>query len=223
MYIVVYGGGKVGSHLASLLAGGGHDVVVIEPRPAVAERLSLEVPQRVLIIRDDGCDDRVQRDAGVGKADLFASVSAFDGANLVACRVAQVAFRVPRVVSRISNPKNEHMFRELGIEAISATSIIARLIQEELGVQDIHTLASLRRSDLAIVEVPITEAGLLAGTSAGELSLPDGAVPVAFVRGDEVFPVSAGTQTQVGDVVIAFRRIAKVASPRSRSRRSAEA
>jgi trk system potassium uptake protein TrkA len=208
MYIVVNGGGKVGSHLAAELIRSGHDVVVVEPRAAVVDRLTQELPRKALVIQGDGCDDRVQREAGVARADLFASVTGVDSTNLVACRVARIAFDVPRVVSRISNPKNESIFRELGIEAVSATSIIARLIQEELGVEDIRTLSSLRRGNLAIVEIPLPEKDAVAGKTVDELSLPQGTVPVAFLRDDEVIPVRNATQAQPGDVVIGFTKVA---------------
>ena len=209
MYIVVNGGGKVGSHLATELIHSGHDVVVLDRRDLVVERLTMELPREALIIRGDGCDDSVQRKAGVDRADLFASVTAVDSDNLVACRIASVAFSVHRIVSRVNNPKNEHIFRELGIEAISATSIIASLICEELDIEDIHTLASLRRGNLAIVEIPLPDRESIAGKTAEELSLPKDAVPVAFLRDDEVIPVHASTEARPGDVVIAFTRVAQ--------------
>jgi trk system potassium uptake protein TrkA len=209
MYIVVNGGGKVGSHLATELIHSGHDVVIIDDRELVIERLTMELPREALIIRGDGCDDSVQREAGAVRADLFASVTAVDSDNLVACRVARIAFRVPRVVSRVNNPKNERIFQELGIEAISSTSIIARLIREELGVDDIHTLASLRRGNLSIVEIPLPDRESIAGKTAEELALPKEAVPVAFLRDDEVIPVHATTEARPGDVVIAFTKVAQ--------------
>lgn len=208
MYVVVNGGGKVGSHLTSELIRSGHDVAIIEKRPEVVDRLLMELSSKALIICGDGCDDRVQRDAGVGRADVFAAVTGIDSDNLVSCRVARAAFRVPRTVSRVNNPKNERIFNELGIEAMSSTTIIARLIKEEVGVEDIHTLASLRRGDLAVVEIPLPENnGYISGRTIGEIWLPPGSLVVALVRGQDVIPARAGTMAKAGDVVIAFTRV----------------
>jgi trk system potassium uptake protein TrkA len=208
MYIVVNGGGKVGSNLTTELIHGGHNVAIIEKRPQVVERLLMELPSKALVIRGDGCDDTTQRDAGVGRADVFAAVTGVDSDNLVSCRIARVAFGVPRTVSRVNNPRNEHIFNELGIEAMSSTSIISRLIREEIGVEDIHTLASLRRGDLAIVEVTLPKDDAdVAGKTVAELSLPKDSVPVALLRGDEVIPVHTSTEARGGDVVITFTKV----------------
>jgi trk system potassium uptake protein TrkA len=208
MYIVVNGGGKVGSHLTSELVGAGHAVAIIEKRAHVVDKLVGELPPRVLIISGDGCDEQVQHDAGVGRADIFAAVTGNDSDNLVSCRIAQVGFHVARAVSRVNNPKNERIFNELGIEAMSSTTIVSRLIREEVGVDDIHTLAALRRGDLAIVEIPLAAGnGDLSGRTVAELPLPKDSVLVALVRGEEVIPARGTTVPHAGDVVIAFTRV----------------
>ena len=106
MYIVINGGGKVASYLARTLAESGHDVAVIEKREDVVDKLINELPRRTLVILGDGCDASYQEDAGVARADVFASVTGDDDDNLVACQLAKVAFGVPRAVARVNNPKN---------------------------------------------------------------------------------------------------------------------
>ncbi|MBQ9044313.1 MAG: NAD-binding protein, partial [Eggerthellaceae bacterium] len=64
MYIVINGGGKVGEYLATVLLQSGNEVAVIEREPNVADRLSMVLQGRYLVIRGDGCDSRYQEDAG---------------------------------------------------------------------------------------------------------------------------------------------------------------
>ncbi len=66
MYIVINGGGKVGSYLGRTLTNKGHTVAVIEKRPEILEKLAEELPTKVLLIEGDGCDVKFQEDAGVG-------------------------------------------------------------------------------------------------------------------------------------------------------------
>lgn len=132
MFVVISGGGKVGSFLAMQLPRKGHDVVVIEKNPEVCQRISSETP--ALVIKGDACDYRCQEEANVGRADVFAAVTGEDDDNLVACQLAKVHFNVPRTVVRVNNPKNERIFNLLGIDAISSTTVIARLIEEETDV-----------------------------------------------------------------------------------------
>lgn len=206
MYIVINGGGKVASYLARTLVEAGHDVAVIEKRADIVDKLIGELPRRALVILGDGCDAQFQDDAGAAKADVFASVTGDDDDNLVACQLAKVAFGVPRAISRVNNPKNEHIFNALGIEAISSTTIISRMIEEEATVGDIHTLATLRKGDMAIVEIELpVDRCTVCNQPVSSLKLPKDSVLIAVIRSDEsVETVHGDTLLGPGDTVIAF-------------------
>jgi trk system potassium uptake protein TrkA len=208
VFIVVNGGGKVASYLAQHLILRGHSVAVIEKRPEVAEKLSSELPKHPLIIVGDGCDVSFQEDAGVGHADVFAAVTGDDDDNLVSCQLAKTAFGVPRAVARVNNPKNEHIFNALGIEAISSTTIISRMIEEESTIGDIRTLATLRKGNMAVVEIELpTDRCVVCDKRVSELKLPVDCVMFAIVRGEEIMTVHGDTTLQAGDVVMAFTNV----------------
>jgi len=81
MYIIIAGGGKVGSYLAHLLVGKGHDVAVIEHDAGACEALSDW--GKALVINGDCCDLGALIDAGIEKTDRFAAVTGDDaGAEL---------------------------------------------------------------------------------------------------------------------------------------------
>lgn len=205
MFIVINGGGKVASYLANTMLERGHTIALIEKREAVAEKLAAELPKHPLIILGDGCDVTFQEDAGVGHADVFAAVTGDDDDNLVSCQLAKTAFGVPRCVARVNNPKNQHIFNALGIEAISSTSIIARMIEEETTVGDIRTLANLRKGNMAVVEIELpTDRCVVCDKKVKDLHLPVDCVLFAIVRGDDVITVHGDTTLQAGDVVVAF-------------------
>lgn len=208
MYIVINGGGKVGSYLARTMIGNGHDIALIEKRHEIVEKLIVELPEQALIIHGDGCDASFQDDAGVGRADVFVASTGDDDDNLVACQLAKVAFGVPRAVARVNNPKNEHIFNELGIEAISSTTIIVRMIEEEATVGDLRTLISLRQGNMAIVEIELpTDRCVVCNKKVSELPLPVDCVLVALIRDEEAITVHGDSMLQPGDVVIAFTAV----------------
>jgi trk system potassium uptake protein TrkA len=209
VYIVINGGGKVASHLAQLMVEHGHDVAIIERRDEIVERLVAELPDELLVIHGDGCDSTYQEDAGVARADVFVASTGDDDDNLVACQLAKVAFGVPRAVARVNNPKNERIFNALGIEAISSTTIIARMIEEEATVGDLRTLINLRQGNMAIVEIELpTDRCVVCNKKVAELPLPVDCVLVALVRGeDDVVTVHGDTELMPGDVVIAFTAV----------------
>ena len=107
MYIVIAGGGKIGSYLAGIMLKSGNEVAVIEQRLATADRLSVQLTGPYLVIHGDGCDSRYQEDAGIRQADVCGSTTGQDDSNLVSCEIAQRVFRVPRCIARVNNPKNE--------------------------------------------------------------------------------------------------------------------
>ncbi len=209
MYVVINGGGKVASYLARQLLDNGHAVAVIEKREEIAQKLITELPGEPLIIHGDGCDSLYQEDAGVSRADVFVAATGDDDDNLVACQLAKVAFGVPRAVARVNNPKNEHIFHTLGVEAISSTTIISRLIEEEATVGDIRTLMALRKGNMAIVEIELpVDRCVVCGKQVAELNLPVDCLIVALIRGDDALPVHGDTKMEPGDVVIAFTNVA---------------
>jgi trk system potassium uptake protein TrkA len=209
MYVVINGGGKVASYLARQLLDHGHAVAVIEKREDVARKLAAELPGDPLIVLGDGCDSVYQEDAGVTRADVFVAATGDDDDNLVACQLAKIAFGVPRAVARVNNPKNEHIFHALGIEAISSTTIISRLIEEEATIGDMRTLMALRKGDMAIVEIELpVDRCVVCGKQVADLNLPMDCLIVALLRGDDTIPVHGQTEMQPGDVVIAFTKVA---------------
>jgi trk system potassium uptake protein TrkA len=208
VYIVINGGGKVASYLARTMLENGHNIALIEKREAIVEKLSAELPGGALIIQGDGCDAAYQEDAGMARADVFVASTGDDDDNLVACQLAKVAFGVPRAIARVNNPKNEHIFNALGIEAISSTTIISRMIEEEATIGDIRTLISLRKGNMAIVEIELpTDRCVVCNKEVASLNLPGDCILVALIRGEEIVTVHGDTQLQPGDVVIAFTNV----------------
>lgn len=204
MYIVINGGGKVGSFLAGTLKKRAHDVVVIERRGELCEKLAVEIPG-CLIINGDGCDMEFQKEAGTEHADVFASVTGDDDDNLVACLLAKTAFNVPRSVARVNNPKNERIFRELGIDGVSTTTVIAHMIEEESTIGDIITLLPLKKGKLSLVEIELpTDRCKVCNKQIASLNLPGDCVLVSIIRGDEVLIPKGTTELEAGDTVIAL-------------------
>ncbi len=214
MNVVISGGGKVGSYLAHNLVTKGYRVAVIEKRSEVLEKLAEELPTEVLLIEGDGCDVKYQEDAGVGHADIFAAVTGNDDDNLVSCQLARARFSVKRAVARINSPKNEHIFHTLGIEGISSTTIIGRLIEEEATIGDMIRLHTLKKG-ISLVEIDLPSEQFWAyNKKVHELNLPEGCVLVAILRGDRVIVPKGGTVIEMGDKVLAITVLGKEAELR---------
>ena len=76
-FVIVVGGGKVGSNLASLLLAEGQEVKIIDDRPEVVARLKLELPEHS-VMEGDGSSPSVLEAADVRRAKVLAAVTAED-------------------------------------------------------------------------------------------------------------------------------------------------
>lgn len=186
MYIVIMGGGKVGNYLADVLLRQHHEVAVLEANRAQADRLSMELQGQYLIINGDGCDSDFQEDAGIRNADVFVAVTGRDDDNLVACEIATRVFNVPRCIARVNNPKNRRIFREVGIESVSSTMLIANMIEEEALLGSVGVVSALSRGDISLIEFGIPARMKHfepeQGVPAYMIALPEGALLAAIDR-----------------------------------------
>lgn len=205
MFVIIVGGGKTGSQLATQLLEGGHQVKVIEDRASVLERLMEEMPQGT-VLPGDGSSPSVLEEAGIDHADVLAAVTGDDEANLVITTLGRFEFHVPRIIARINNPKNAWLFNEqMGVDvALSQSDILAKLIAEEMSLGDMMTLLKLRRGEYSIVEEKVHPQAVVAGKSLREIDLPPECVFVAILRKGRLIVPKGDTFLQPVDEVIAL-------------------
>jgi trk system potassium uptake protein TrkA len=205
VYIIVAGGGKVGFFLTRELVAQGHEVLLIEQDRARVEEIANELGN--VVQRGMADEASVLEEAGANRADVVVAVTGADERNLVICQVAKRRFNVPRTIARINNPKNERIFRLLGIDAtVSSTDVILSIIEQEIPSQSLIPLLRLRHADVEIVEAILPAGSPLAGTALRDLALPPESIIAIIIRGGEpIFPVGA-TELQPGDEVIALTR-----------------
>ena len=156
MFVIVVGGGKVGYFLARELIGSGHEVALMERDRARAAQITEEIGS--IVIAHDGCEGKYLAQAGANRADIVAAVTGDDEDNLVICQMAKHHFDVPRTIARVNNPKNEHLFKHLGVdEIVSPTRMILGSIEADIPVHELLHLAVLGGGELELVEAQLRE------------------------------------------------------------------
>ena len=206
MYIVIVGAGRIGYNLAQKLIQDKHVITVIEKDMKRCEEMSLALD--AIIINGDGCEPRFLEDADLGRADVLAAVTADDEDNLVICQLAKEVFGVRRTVARVNNPKNEHIFTELGVDVpVNATKIIAKIIEEEVSFEDFINLMTFKRGKLALVRVDLSTESPVINKCVKDIELPHNSVLVTIVRGENIIVPKGDTVLQKGDDVVALTTI----------------
>ncbi len=198
MRIILVGGGKVGAYLARELDRAGHVVSVIEEDATRAEDLSEDT--KALVFHGDGTAVTLLEAADVDRADWLLAVTGQDEDNLVACQLA-LTLGANRVIARLNNPRNRASFNALDIPVVAITDLMVQVIAREVEVSDLHRIALMAGGNVSLIEriIPIG----FVPTTLRDLQLPQPAIIVAIVRGDEAIIPTAGSTIRPGDRVLA--------------------
>ena len=205
MFILVIGGGKVGFYLAKELVENGHEVVIMEKDSGRAAQIADELGS--IVIAADGCEGTSLGKAGCARADIVAAVTGDDEDNLVICQMAKHHFDVPRTIARVNNPKNEVLFRHLGVDELaSPTRMILGTIEQDIPVHELLHLAALGEGDLEIIEALLQPGSPAIGRTSRQLDIPDGCALFGVVRGGVAIALTPDMALREGDKVIAIGR-----------------
>ncbi len=213
MFVLIVGGGKTGSELANNLIKEGHQVMVIEDREVVLERLRQELPADSVFAGDGSSPDALEV-AGIARAQVLAAVTGDDEANLVITTLARFEFHVPRVIARVNNPKNAWLFTpEMGVDvALNQADILARLIAEEMSLGDMMTLLKLRKGEYSVVEEKVHPASAAAGKALSQLEMPGECTIAAIIRKGRLVIPHGDTVLQPSDEVLAVVHATQVSA-----------
>ncbi len=130
MKTVIMGCGRVGVELATLLDREGQEVTILDIDPDAFGQLPSDFKGSCVV--GNGIDQDVLQRIGLADADAFVAVTPGDNRNVMASQIAKHIFGVPRVVCRIFDPIREELYHSLGLETISPTREVARLLKQAL-------------------------------------------------------------------------------------------
>jgi trk system potassium uptake protein TrkA len=207
MFILIVGGGKVGTYLARGLIKQQHEVVVIEKDARKAQLMTNLLESDIAVV-GDGCDPNVLMQAGLARADVVVADTGDDEDNLVVCIITK-KHSSARCIARVNNPKNKLIFESLDsdrpVSVISSTELILEIIDERVNARRLEPLAKVAHGELELVQLRIADDSPAKGKRIADLSLPRGSVIVAVDHGsgDVVVP-NGDTTLQRGDDVIAM-------------------
>jgi len=205
VYVIIVGGGKVGYYLTKELLAAGHELVLLEKDAGRARQISDEVGS--IVLNRDGSEGTHLEEAGAKRASIVAAVTGDDEDNLVICQMAKHHFAVPRTIARVNNPRNEDLFRHLGVdEIISPTRMALAAIEQDIPVHELLHLARLQGNDMQLLEAQIGEDSPAIGRHPSDIELPEGCSIFVLIRGDAAQQIRPDTVFRAGDKVLAISR-----------------
>ena len=204
MRVAIAGAGNVGLFIANDLRGAGHEVLIIEQNPSVAERA--ESAEGVEWHVADACEVSSLREAGLDRCDVVVAATGDDEDNLVISLLAKQEFAVPRVIARVNHPKNEWLFNEnWGVDlSVSTPHLITALVEEAVTVGRLVRILQFEGGQARLVEVTLAADSPANDRALRDLEVPRNATIVAIVRDEHVVMPRGDSIFEAGDEVLAM-------------------
>jgi trk system potassium uptake protein TrkA len=205
VYAIIGGGGKVGFYLGRELINQGHEVLIIEQLAERAELIANELGN--VVLKGNADEAKTLADAGAERADVVIAVTGDDEDNLVICQVAKKRFGSKRTLARINEPRNESVFKLLGIDAtINVTEVLLGVLEQQIPQSSLVPLLRLTGTGVEIVEARLTERSPAVGRALRTLDMPaDSRIALVLRDGVAIFP-TGDTVMAVGDDLVAMTR-----------------
>lgn len=203
MYVIIIGGGQVGSYVGKLLVESGIQIKIIEKHEKLINGLIEEFSSDSILF-GSGTDPNTLEVAGIDTADVLVAVTGRDEVNLVASTIAKFEFAVPRVVARVNNPRNEWLYTDsMGVDvAINQSNIMAHIVVNEMDMENLSTLMKLNRGNYSIAKVTVHEGSDAVGRPIKNLQIPPKCVLIAILRDEEVIIPRGDTFIEPNDSVL---------------------
>lgn len=195
MRVIIVGCGKLGSGLALNLVKKGHKVTVIDSDPEAFELLGKNFNGETIV--GIGFDKGILERAQIEKADAIVASSKSDDTNALIGRIAKNIYRVPRVISRLYDPRRAEIYRSLGIQTISTTTWGVKKAAELLSYNQLDSVSTIGDVEMIRVETP----ALLVGRTVDELTVMGEIQVVSINRSNKTIMPTRGTALQKGDIL----------------------
>ncbi|MDY6796468.1 MAG: TrkA family potassium uptake protein [Actinomycetota bacterium] len=197
MHVVIGGCGRVGSYLAYMLEREGHTVAVIDKEKDAFENLREGFAGKK--VKGVVFDRDALVEAGIEHADAFASVTSGDNSNIVSARLAKEYFRVPRVITRIYDPRRAEIYRRMGIPTIASVTWTGHRILSYLSHPELNSEYQFGNGEVEMLRVEVPY--LLVGRKAADVNVPGEVRVISVVRNNSAFVATSGTEFQEGDIL----------------------
>ena len=197
MKVIIVGCGKLGSGLAKALVRKGNQVTIIDQNPEAFDLLGENFQGETIV--GTGYDREILDRANISRADAMIACSKSDEANALIGKLARDVYHVPRVISRLYDPRRAQIYRSLGIQTLSTTTWGEQRAMEMLSYEKLDSVLTIGDSQVEIIRAETP--ALLVGRTVSELTVYGEIHVVAVSRNSKPFLPSQGTELHQDDVL----------------------
>ena len=205
-YVVIAGGGKIGSSLAEQLEGN-HTIKLIEANSEKAKEISARLIDTI-VLEGNVSDKSLLHEENIEECDVFVAVTNDDEANVMSCMLAK-EMGAHKVIALINNEAYVDLVQDKGIDvAIAPSQITIGTFLSELAGDEVVKVHSLRRGAAEAIETIVKESTNgkedAIGKELGNIRLPVGATIGAIIRKNKAKIAHDDVKLREHDHVILF-------------------
>jgi len=204
MYVIIVGCGNIGASLAKIMQEE-HNVVIIDKKSENFSKLGRGF--NGISIEGNGLDLEVLKEAGIEKADAVIATTGHDNTNIALAQISKKIFNVPKAIARISDPEKAEVYRMLGVDLISSTSLIAALIRDKI-IEKRFSTYILENSKLTTLEWKVDKD--FSGKRIREINMPGEFHIVTVVRKNEPIIPEENLVLTEDDIVVGIAKISSL-------------
>lgn len=212
MKIVIAGAGDMGTHLAKMLSGNGHDLTVVDVDPKALVEVGNLVD--VVTVEGDTTQFSVLRKSGVRRCDLFIAVRSVENDNILSAVMAK-QLGAKKAIARVDSseylePNSKEVFIDMGIDYLFyPEQIAAREVINLLGHTSSTEYVDFAAGKLSMVAFRLELTSPLLGRTVVDPEYNDEDLEyriVAIVRGSKTIIPSNEERFEEEDMVYAITR-----------------
>lgn len=200
MKVLIVGGGKTLYFLCRNFTAKGYEVVIINRNRGECVQLARQLS--AMVVRGDGSDARILKEAGVMGADVVLAITPNDEDNLVICQLASIQFGVPRAIALANDPDNAEIFEKLGVSSFSTTHIVGSLIEQRASLEQIINLLPVGEGRVNVTEIVLDADSPVVGKLLKDVVLPENALVAVVIRDNQPIVPRGANQLLTGDRVV---------------------
>ena len=130
MNIVIMGCNGIAVNVAEKMAKNDHKITIIDVQ--ADNFLVIEETENITTIIGDGTISNELEGAGIIESDTFLALEPSVNRNILAAQKVKSLYNPKTILCLVSDPKKDGIFRKLGLNVISTTSLISDIVLDSI-------------------------------------------------------------------------------------------
>ena len=201
--VLIVGGGRIGSRLATLLDDKPVYTKIIEKNPDICAKLA-EKLNKVVVLHGDGSDQGLLNEENVQEMDFVITLTNDEEINILGSLLAK-RMGARKTITKISKFSYFSLMSMIGIEQVVSPRLSAiNTILQHIRRGKVLSSISIKGEQAEFMEAVALETSEIVGKPLKNISFPKGALVTSIIRNDNIIIPSGDSIIEPDDRIIIF-------------------